>query len=148
MKWTIIGAVVGAVVLIAVLLLAWVFYRHYKKKCAYAMVSRGVDMSGIPAWRVTSPEGETSGPRPLFLARGHESVSDDTEPFRGRGMSVGGLGSLPTGSGRARSMSATPRVGERIRMSMGGEEMFNQQREMDLASGMMEQGRKIGEASF
>ena len=45
-------------------------------------------------------------------------------------------------------MSATPSVGRKNRMSMGGEEMFNQEREMDLASGMLEQGRKIGEANF
>ena len=33
-------------------------------------------------------------------------------------------------------------------MSMGGEEMFNQEREMDLTAGMMEQGQKLSEANF
>ena len=33
-------------------------------------------------------------------------------------------------------------------MSMGGEEMFNQEKEMDLAGGMMDRGRKIGESNF
>ncbi len=62
-------------------------------------------------------------------------------------MSVGGLESHPTTGVRARSHSATPSIGGRNRISMGGDEIFNQEREMDLASGMMEQGRKIGEAN-
>ena len=81
-RWIIWGSVIGVVILIKLLILAFFLHRYYKRRRAYAMVNRGVDMSGTPAWKVTGPESETSGPRPLFLSRGMAG-GDGREPYRG-----------------------------------------------------------------
>jgi flagellar biosynthesis/type III secretory pathway M-ring protein FliF/YscJ len=47
-KWIIIGASVGGVVLIALLILAFILIRRWRKRRAYAMVSKGKDMAEAP----------------------------------------------------------------------------------------------------
>lgn len=47
-KWAIIGGVVGGVVLIALAILVFIFVRRYRKRKAYGLVHRGVDMPQAP----------------------------------------------------------------------------------------------------
>ena len=47
-KWIIIGSVIGGVVLLTAMTLALVYWRRYRKRKAYSIVHRGMDMPQPP----------------------------------------------------------------------------------------------------